>query len=104
MARQPWRGRVMLRSGQRVPMTVAPTEGGTIFMLERKTLWLSYMRGKTNWLRIWGIITDVKVLGELGHVLKRPSVPKLTSVKTNNIAMPGKVSLNNSHTDQDHQL
>lgn len=44
-------------------------------MLERKTLWLSDRRGKTNWLRIWGIITDVEVLWELGHFLKRLSVP-----------------------------
>lgn len=42
-------------------------------MFERKTLWLSDMRGKTNWLRIWGIITAVEVLGELGHFLKRPT-------------------------------
>lgn len=63
-------------------MTGAPAEGGTIFMFERKTLWLSDMRGKTNWLRIWGIITGVEVLGEF---LKRPSVSKPTSVKTNDI-------------------
>lgn len=93
-----------LRRGQRVPMTEAPTEGGTIFMFERKTLLLSDMRGKTNCLRIWCIITGVEVLGELGHFLNRPSVPKSTSLKTNHIAMPGKVSLNISHTYQDHQL
>lgn len=85
-------------------MTGAPGEGGTIFMFERKTLWLSDMRGKTNWLRIWGIITGAEVLGELGHFLKHSSVPKLTSVKTNNITMPGKVGLNISHTYQSYQL
>lgn len=52
----------MLHRGQGVPMTGAFTEGGTIFMFERKTLWLSDMQGKTNWLRIWGIITGVEVL------------------------------------------
>lgn len=45
--------------GQRVPMTGSPSEGGTIFVFERKTLWLSDMREKTNWLRIWAIITGV---------------------------------------------
>lgn len=52
-----------LRRGQKVPMTGASTEGGTIFMFKRKTLWLSDMRGKTNWLRIWGIFAGVEVLG-----------------------------------------
>ena len=50
-------------------------------MLERKTLWLSDMRGKTNWWRIWGIITDVEVLWELGHFLKRLSVPSRPQCK-----------------------
>lgn len=94
----------MLPRGQKVPMTGAPTEGETIFMFERKTLWLSDMWGETNCLRIWGIITGVEVLWELGHFLKHPSVPKPTSVKTNHKAMPGKVSRNISHTHMDHQL
>lgn len=79
-------------------MTGVPAEAGTIFMFERKTLWLSDMQGKTNWLRIWGIITCVEVLGELGHFLMHPSVPKPTSVETNNITMPGTVTFNISHT------
>lgn len=37
---QPRGGEVTLHGGQRVPMTGVPAEGGTIFMFERKTLWL----------------------------------------------------------------
>lgn len=49
----------MLHRGHRVPMTEAPTERGTIFMFEKKTLRLSDMQGKTNKFRIWVIITGV---------------------------------------------
>lgn len=42
-------------------MTKAPTESGTIFMLESKTLWLSDMQGKTNWFGIMVIFTGVSI-------------------------------------------
>lgn len=70
-------------------MTATPAEGGTIFMFERKTLWLSNMWGrgaKTNWLRIWLIIAGAQVLVEF---LRRQSVPEQTAVKTNRAVMLG---------------
>ena len=93
-----------LRRGQRVPRAGVPAEGGTIFMLERKTLGLSDMQGETNRLRIRGVIIGAGVLGELSHFLKHPSLPGPTSVKTNNIMMPGKVTLHVSHTCWIYQL
>lgn len=42
-------------------MTAAPAEGGTIFIFERETPWLSDTQEKTNWLRIWHVITGAEV-------------------------------------------
>lgn len=75
-------------------MTGGLLQGGTIFVFERKTLWLSDMRGKTNWLRIWAAIIGVETLGEF---LKRPSVPKASLLKINNTGMLGRFNLSISH-------
>lgn len=53
----------MQRRGCGIPMTEAPTERGTIFVLESKTLRLSDMQGKTNWFGIMVIFTGVYFSG-----------------------------------------
>lgn len=55
----------MQRRGCRIPMTEAPTERGTIFMLESKTLQLSDMQGKSNWFGIMVIFTGVYISVEV---------------------------------------
>lgn len=51
----------MQQRGCRIPMTEAPTERGTIFMLESTALRLSDMQGKTNWFGVMVIFTGVYI-------------------------------------------
>lgn len=73
-------------------------------MFERKAPRLSVMCGKTNCLRLRGIIAGAEVVWELSHSLEHSSVPMPSWVKTNNITTPGKASLGICHTYQDYQL